>query len=75
MYNDIFSNKIFEIKAIDLIELDLPFNNKINYKTHEISKYDKDNIVDGNNNIATAKMIGITPPGLSLNGINVFTPP
>lgn len=47
MYNDIFSNKIFEIKAIDLIELDLPFNNKINYKTYEISKYDKDNIVLG----------------------------
>ena len=27
------------------------------------------------NRIATAKIIGITPPGLSLNGINVFTPP
>ena len=32
-------------------------------------------IVDGNNNIAIAKIIGITPPGLSLNGINEFIPP
>ena len=47
MYNDIFSNKIFEIKAIDLIEVDLPFNNKVNYKTYEISKYDIEQIVLG----------------------------
>jgi hypothetical protein len=32
-------------------------------------------IVDGNNKIAIAKIIGITPPGLSLNGMNEFIPP
>ena len=32
-------------------------------------------IVDGNRSIAIAKIIGITPPGLSLNGINEFIPP
>ena len=32
-------------------------------------------IVWGNNKIAIAKIIGITPDGLSLNGMYVFAPP
>ena len=31
--------------------------------------------VEGNNKIAIAKIIGITPPGFNLNGMNEFIPP
>lgn len=46
MYNDIFSNKIFEIKSIDLIELNLPFNKEIKYKTKEMYTFNN-NLVLG----------------------------
>lgn len=36
MKNDIFSNEIFQIEGIDLIQLDLPFNKKISYQCKNI---------------------------------------
>lgn len=46
MENDIFSDKIFQIKGVSLIELELPFNKKIYYKVHELFP-NKDNIILG----------------------------
>lgn len=46
MENDIFSDKIFQIKGVSLIELDLPFKSKINYKVHELF-FNEDNIILG----------------------------
>lgn len=45
MKNDIFSNQLFEIKGIDLIELKLPFEEKIEYKIHPIKRNIKQKII------------------------------
>ena len=47
MYNDIFSNEIFEIKGVDLIELNLPYDKEVYYKTKCVFNYSDDLIVLG----------------------------